>query len=306
MTWDPLDLPDQTGKTFVVTGGNAGIGYFAAEQLARAGGRVVIASRNPAKVEIAKAAIREQVPGASLGFVKMNLTSLASVRDAAAELAALPHIDGLILNAGVMTLPARRETTDDGFPLLIGSYLGNFALVAGVLNAASPSRIIHTSSGFVRRTNRMVGDLAARPGIAVVEYTRSKTAIELFGFELDRRLRGAGRESASIMSRPGMSVDSRTPERPGLPRGRRLSEPLWGFVGQSKESSAWSAVRAATDPLAEGGQYFGPAGSVSGPPVLVQPSARTATPLDGAAERLWSQSEQLTGIPLELNAPIGR
>src|SRR3954469_25674776 len=114
MTWDPLHLPDQHGKTFVVTGGNAGIGYFAAEQLARAGGHVVIASRNPDRVAIAQAAIRGEAPNASLGSVRLDLTSLASVRDAAAELAALPRIDAIILNAGVMSMPGKRETTEDG------------------------------------------------------------------------------------------------------------------------------------------------------------------------------------------------
>jgi NAD(P)-dependent dehydrogenase (short-subunit alcohol dehydrogenase family) len=172
MTWDPLHLPDQHGKTFVVTGGNAGIGYFAAEQLARAGGHVVIASRNPDKVAIAQAAIRGEVPDASLGFVRLDLTSLASVRDAAAELSALPRIDAIVLNAGVMSMPGKKETTEDGFPPMIGSYLGNFALTAGILNSSEPGRIVHTSSGFVRRAKLDISDLTAPPRSAGLEYTR--------------------------------------------------------------------------------------------------------------------------------------
>jgi len=301
MTWNPLELPDQTGKTFVVTGGNAGIGYFAAEQLARADAHVVIASRNEQRVAKAHEAIRAEVGEASLGFVQFDLTSLASVRDAAAELAALPHIDGLILNAGVMSKPGREEVTEDGFPMMMGSYLGNFALVAGVLSGAHPGRIIHASSGLVRLARVDVGDLTAAPRHANVEYTRSKTAIEVFGFELDRRLRASGSATASIMTRPGMSVDSRTPARPGIARSRRRDEPLWGVVGQSKESSAWSVVRAAVDPQATGGQFFAPSGSIGGPPVLVKPLGRTLAPPRHVADRLWSQSEELTHVTLHLS-----
>lgn len=231
-TWNQ-HLPDQHGKTFVVTGGNAGIGYFAAEQLARAGGQVIIACRNSDRARTAQDAIRSQVPDARTGFVAFDLTSLAAVRTAALELAEFPRIDAVILNAGVMAASRKDETTADGFPPLIGSYLGNFAFVAHLLNHAEPGRVVHTSSNYVRASVD-VTDLTAAPGSTMAEYARSKTAIEVFGFELDRRLRAAGRSTASIMSRPGMAVDARTPRRPGLPHKSRWSEPLWGFAGQSK------------------------------------------------------------------------
>lgn len=297
--WDPERLPDQRGRTFVVTGGNAGIGYFAAEQLARAGGEVMIASRNPERARVAQEAIRSRVPGARTGFVRFDVTSLAAVQAAATELAALSGLDAVILNAGVVSAPAKGETTQDGFAPLIGSYLGNFAFVAHLLAHADPGRIIHTSSNYVR-ANVDVTDLAAPPGHTMAEYARSKTAIEVFGFELDRRLRAAGRATASILSRPGMAVDARTPSRPGLPRKSRWSEPLWGFVGQSKEHAAWPSVRAATDPAARGGDFYGPARTTSGPPVRITPLARFAAPQDGLADRLWAQSEALTGVTLTL------
>lgn len=299
MTWDPLQLPKQHGQTFVVTGGNAGIGYFAAEQLARAGGNVIIAARNPDKGRLAREAIRSQVPDASMGFLRFDLTSLTSMRAAATELAALPRLDGVILNAGVTTAPGKGETTEDGFPPLIASYLGNFAFTALLLNEAAPGRIIFTSSNYVKRRVD-VTDLSAAPRGTMAEYARSKTATEVFGFELDRRLRAAGQPTASIMSRPGMAVDSRTPTRPGIPRTNRWREPLWGFAGQSKQTAAWPAVRAATDPDAESGDFYAPAHGTSGPPALVKPLARFATPDDDLATRLWTQSEELTAIQLEL------
>ncbi|MHA7987725.1 SDR family NAD(P)-dependent oxidoreductase [Rathayibacter sp. CAU 1779] len=302
--WDPLHLPSQRGTTFVVTGSTAGIGYFEAEQLARAGAQVIIAARNEQKARIAESAILSQVPDASLDFVPFDLASLASVRDAAAELAEGPRLDGVILNAGVVSAPKPGEVTDDGFPPLIGGYLGNFAFVAHLLDAADPGRIVHTSSGYVT-SSVDIGDLADPPRRTMAEYARSKAAIEVFGFELDRRLRTAGRPTASLMSRPGMAVDSRTPRRPGLPRSNRWREPLWGFAGQSKESAAWSAVRAATDPVAQGGEYFGPAHGATGLPVRVRPLARFADPHDDLAARLLAQSELLTGVRLHLDRAEG-
>lgn len=298
-TWDPQHLPDQHGKTFVITGANAGIGYFAAEQLARAGGHVVIASRNPDRARAAQDAIRGQVPDAHTGFVVFDLTSLASIHTAAIELAALPRLDAVFLNAGVVSAPRQGETTHDGFPPLIGSYLGNFAFVAHLLSHANPGMIVHTSSNYVK--NKVdISDLAAPPGSTMTEYARSKTATEVFGFELDRRLRASGRATASIMSRPGMAVDTRTPRRPGIPHKSRWSEPLLGFFGQSKEHAAWSGVRAATDPDARGGDFYGPAHNTSGPPVLITPLARFAAPKGDLADRLWTQSETLTGTALEI------
>jgi len=131
VSWDPRHLPSAAGRTFVVTGGNAGIGYFTAEQLAAAGGRVILASRSAEKARRAIAAIGDQVPGASLEFVRLDLGSLSSVADAAEQLRALGPIDGLINNAGLVSPPADRATTDDGHELIVGTnFFGHFALTA--------------------------------------------------------------------------------------------------------------------------------------------------------------------------------
>ncbi|MEO7124362.1 MAG: SDR family NAD(P)-dependent oxidoreductase, partial [Lacisediminihabitans sp.] len=131
MTWDPLHLPKQEGKIFVVTGGASGIGYFISEQLAGTGARVIIAGRNKSKADVAIASIAKQVPGADVGFVHLDLGSFDSVRTAAAELTALGRIDALIENAGVIMPSKQRQETVDGNELMFGTnHLGHFLLTA--------------------------------------------------------------------------------------------------------------------------------------------------------------------------------
>lgn len=314
--WDPLHLPSQAGKTFVVTGGNAGIGYFISEQLAGAGAHVVIASRNPQRAAAARQAIAGQVPGASLGTIPLDLSSLAGIARSAAAISALDRVDGVIENAGVMAMPARASTTEDGFELMFGAtYLGNFALSALVLPALARtpgSRLVTTGSGLVDRARADLTDLAApmprgpRLLAAGKLYQKAKTAIEVFTYELDRRLRAAHLEVAAIVSRPGMALDSKSPQRPGVlthRRGQRFGEPLWGVIGQSKQSAAWPAVRAATDPDASGGQLWTPRTSVQGPPTRYDPAPVLLDPERG--RRLWEDSQRLTGITFDVTIASG-
>ncbi|MFJ2261541.1 oxidoreductase [Streptomyces sp. NPDC087844] len=300
-SWTPADVPDQTGRTFVVTGGNAGIGYFISEHLARAGAHVVIASRNAKKAAAAQSAIRHEVPGASLGYLHLDLNSIDEVRKAADDLARLPRIDALIENAGVMSPPSKGERTADGHELIMGvSHLGNFALTAlalPVLQLTPGSRIVTTSSMMAKRFNTPVDDLESPARNAVLAYARAKSAVELFSYELDRRLRAARSPVKAVITHPGMGHDSLSPNRPGVHvhrRFERLKEPLFALVGQGKDLSAWSAVRAATDPAVEGGQYWGPHKRVTGMPSLVEGAARNRDQATG--ERLWADSERLTGV----------
>ncbi len=300
MSWDPRNLPSRTGTTYVVTGGNAGIGYFTSEQLASTGARVILASRSEKKADAAIASIREQVPGARLAFVHLDLTSLASVREAAAELRGLGPIDGLINNAGQVGGGRRRQTTADGLERIVGgNFLGHFALTAQVFPALAPTgRVVGLGSDSTRMVRLDVDDLYSerryRPFRA---YAFSKHAVQGFAYELDRRLRAAGSGRMSLLAHPGFSSDGLAPKRSiGNPQPllRRIGEKLIGFVGQGKDRGAWPSVRAVLDPDAESGEYYGPAGRLSGLPILTTPVASSPEPAFGAA--LWTQSEELAGI----------
>lgn len=311
MPWDPTHLPDQTGRTLVVTGATAGIGYFAAEQLAAAGAHVVLASRSAAKLATAVAAIEHEVPGARLDTVVVDLASLDSVAGAAQEIAALPRLDGLLLNGGSMAM-RRKDTTADGLPMMLGTHVvANAALLAGLLPALAATgdrhgtaRVVHTSTGFVQQFPVGVDDVRRVPRAAITAYTKAKTITEVLAFELSRRLEAAGVPVASLVTRPGVGVDARTPHRAGIRDATTPYQPNpatpWA---QGKDTAAWSAVRALTDPEARNGEYYAPAGALRGAPVLVEATARTATPDGDLAARVWAQVEELAGTPLTLPVP---
>lgn len=313
MEWNPASLPAQSGRTIVVTGATAGIGYFAAEQLASAGAEVVLASRSPAKLRTAQEAIRARVPDAQLRSVVLELGSFTAIDEAAAQLAELPRVDGILLNGAPMSFSTRART-EDGLPLVLGAHaLANIRLVARVLPSMIESanrnntvgRVVHTSTGFVSRFRYDLDDLGKVPWTGVGAYTKAKTATEVFAFELDRRLKAAGAPVASIVVRPGVGVDAKTPQRPGIRDAttpyRRNPYTPWA---QGKDQAAWPAVRALTDPDVHGGELFAPAEGLRGEPVSLPPLDRTAHPSAAEAERVWRQLEQLAAV--QLSVPVAR
>lgn len=304
--WDPRHLPSQVGTTVVVTGGNAGIGYFTAEQLAGAGARVILAARNTDKAQAAMGSIRSRVPGADVDFVHLDLTSLTSVRDAAAGIAALGPIDALVNNAGLVISPPRRQVTSDGLELIVGgNALGHFALTAQLFASLAPAgRVVGLGSMSTRMVRLDAADLLSqrryRPFRA---YAFSKHAVHGFAFELDRRLRAAGDARRSLLAHPGFAVTGLAERRPGItdqPRWRRFAEiVLFSVVGQGKDEGAWSSVRAVTDPDAESGTFFGPSRMrLTGPPAVLAPETSSASPEFGAA--LWSLAEEKTGVRFDI------
>ncbi|WP_170154363.1 SDR family NAD(P)-dependent oxidoreductase [Protaetiibacter intestinalis] len=303
--WDPRALPSLAGRTVVVTGGNAGVGYFTSEQLAAAGVRVVIAARSAEKAQLAIDSIRSRVPGAELAHVRLDLTSLASVREAAEALAAFRPLDGLVNNAGRVVASRHRLTTEDGFEATVGgNFLGHFALTTLLFPAlAEGGRVVGLGSDSTRMVRLEPDDLWSerryRPFRA---YGFSKHAVQGFHLELARRLAAAGDSRLSLLAHPGWATNSYAERRPGItdrdPRGGRIFETLTGWVGQGKDRGAWPAVRAIADPDAVNGEFFGPRREMSGPPVPTTPVASSADPAFGAA--LWADAEQKTGIRFPL------
>lgn len=302
MNWDPQRLPDLSGRVYAVTGATGGIGYFAAEQLATAGAEVVLASRAQTKLQQASEAILQQAPGAITHHVRIDLTSLASVASAADRLAELPRLDGIFLNGGPMEF-SRRALTEDGLPLMLGAHtVANVALIAMLMpfllgqGRDGHRRIVHASTGYVQRFPTSLADVEHTPRTGIGAYVKAKTATEVFAFELDRRLRAAGLPLDSIVTRPGVGVDAKTPRRPGVRdetvRYRRNPYTPWA---QGKDAAAWSGVRALTDPDAQGGEYYAPAEGMRGKPVRVAADPRTVDPGPGIAERVWTRLAELGG-----------
>ncbi|RBM18711.1 SDR family NAD(P)-dependent oxidoreductase [Streptomyces sp. PT12] len=312
--WTPRDVPDLTGRTFAVTGGNAGIGYFSCEHLAGAGAAVVLLARDPGRADAAAAALRERVRGADVVTVPLDLADLESVASAAAALVRIGRLDGLIHNAAVVHPGRARRTTRQGFELAVGTnHLGHFALTAlawPALAATRGSRVVPVGSVITRRTAFGPDDvddlMSERSYRGKRAYARSKHAVQCFGFELDRRLRAAAADVHAVVAHPGLGLDAASPLRAGVNEpspAARAAAGLLAPVAQGKHRGAWAAVRAATDPEAVGGRYYGPSRGGTGLPVAKRPPTADTDPLRGA--RLWTLSERLTGVAFPLPAHPG-
>jgi NAD(P)-dependent dehydrogenase (short-subunit alcohol dehydrogenase family) len=299
--WTTANIPDQTGRTAVITGANTGLGYETAGALAAKGAHVVLAVRNLEKGKAAADLIARATPGASVAIQELDLTSLDSIRSAADQLRAdHDSIDLLINNAGVMMTP--KSTTKDGFELQFGTnHLGHFALTNLLLDrvlAAPGSRIMTVSSQghrFVRGIR--FDDLQwERDYGRVRAYGQSKLANLMFTYELQRRLQGTN--TIAVAAHPGGSNTELTRNLPRLVAlASRPLEPLF----QSADMGALPTLRAATDPGVIGGQYYGPDGfgEQRGYPKVVASSE--ASHDTAAQRRLWSVSEELTSVV----APVG-
>jgi len=297
--WDPRNIPSQAGKTFVVTGGNAGIGYFTCEQLAKAGARIVMASRSRQKADVAAAAIRQRVPGAEVDFIELDLSSLGSVRAAAERIRKLESIDVLVNNAGATTGSSKRLLTEDGLEVVVGSNaFGTFALTALAFPAiAAGGRVVSLGSMATRIVKLDPSNLQSENGRYNFfrAYGYSKHAMHAFAFELQRRLTASGSAIESLLAHPGSAVDLLSEKRAGINDGPvKPLDVLSAVISQGKDRGAWPVVRAATDPGAKGGEFYGPHRSVTGRPVLVEPVASSASEEFG--EEFWREAEAATGI----------
>jgi NAD(P)-dependent dehydrogenase (short-subunit alcohol dehydrogenase family) len=301
--WSTADIPDQSGRVAVITGANTGLGYETALALAEHGAHVVLAVRNLDKGKDAAARITANAPRGDVALQELDLTSLESVRAAAAQLRSdYDRIDLLINNAGVMWTP--KSTTKDGFELQFGTnHLGHFALTGLLLDRLLPvagSRVVTVSS----IGHRLLADIHfddlqwERRYNRVAAYGQSKLANLLFTYELQRRLAPHGTTIAAA-AHPG---GSQTELARHLPRGLMpLYSALEPFVAQDAATGALPQLRGATDPAVLGGQYFGPDGfaETQGHPKVVASSSKSHD-VD-RQRRLWSVSEELTGVMYPLD-----
>lgn len=294
--WTDADVPDQSGRVAVVTGANTGLGYDTARVLAERGAKVVLAVRDTEKGLAAASRIREAASGADVSVQPLDLGSLDSVRAAAGEIAAAhPQIDLLINNAGVM-YPATRTATEDGFETQFGTnHLGHFAFTGLLLENLLPvpgSRVVTVSSIGHRIIAKIhFDDLQwEKKYNRVGAYGQSKLSNLMFTYALQRRLAAKGENTIAVAAHPGLSDTELMRHMPGF------LVPAVSLVAQTAAKGALPTLRAATDTTVTGGQYYGPdgLGEASGNPKVVGSSKQSHDVQ--IQERLWSVSEQLTGV----------
>ena len=295
------DIPDQSGKTAIVTGANTGIGFEVARHLALKGAEVVLACRNADKAGRAMNAIKEEKSDALVRFLPLDLGRLDSVRAAAAEARRLDRIDMLVNNAGIIAgkLDLLMGNVESQFAV---NHLGHFALTALLydrLQEEGGARVVTQSSIAHRRAQIDLTNLDGAKGFDQWRfYGQSKLANLLFALELDRRLRAAGSTVASMACHPGIAASDLFRAL----KGASIIGPVAGTVLNTSERGALPALQAATDPAAVGGDYYGPyglremRGSTSGRAMVVGRAKEKP-----AAAHLWQRSEELTGIDF----PIG-
>ncbi len=301
--WSADQIPDQSGRVGVVTGGNSGLGLETARELARKGAHVHLTARDPRKGEAAAKDIAASVPDADVTVTQLDLASLDSVR-AFADSLGHDKLDLLINNAGIMMTPAQK--TADGFELQFGTnHLGHFALTGLLLDKlarADAARVVTLSSIEHKAGHLNFDDLQSETDYAPRKaYQQSKLANAAFGLELDRRLRAAGSPIISVLAHPGYSD---TNLQSTGPTGAMKSILAVGnkLFAQDQKMGALPTLYAATAPNVDGGSYIGPDGfrETRGHPTFVDVIPEGRDPEVG--RRLWEESEKLTGVRFEIPA----
>jgi len=296
-SWTAEQLGDQTGRVAIVTGANSGIGFETARVLAEKGATVVMACRNLVKANPKADEIRGAHPEATVEVMELDLSDLASVRRFAdAFRAKHSRLDLLINNAGIMVPPY--GTTAQGFETQFGvNHLGHFALTGLLLDliVQTPgSRIVTISSVAHQLGKIQFSDLNWEKGYkAQSAYGQSKLANLLFTYELQRRLAAAGKDTLAVAAHPGWTETNLQEHAKGVKFLNR-------FFGQEPLMGALPTLYAATESGVHGAEYYGPSGfmEMNGPPKKVKSNRRSHD--QNVAERLWSVSEELTGVRFQL------
>ncbi|PKV77516.1 oxidoreductase [Nocardia fluminea] len=287
MAWKPTDIADQSGRTFVITGANGGLGAETTKVLAGKGATVIMACRNASKAQ----PIADAIPG-DVRVAALDLADLASVREFAAQQG---EFDVLINNAGLMNIPFSR--TADGFETQFGvNHLGHFALT-GLLLDRVRDRVISIASIAHKQTPKLwIDDLnyENRRYQRNLAYAQAKLANLMFGRELQRRLTEAGSAKKSYAVHPGVSATDLF-ARTETPLDK-ISKPFIKLIGHPPHKAAHSTLFAATEPAADPTVYWGPNRLMqSQGPVEACPSSKISRDPE-LLRRLWEESERMTGI----------
>lgn len=311
MSFSSASVTSQAGKVFVVTGGNSGIGFEAARVLVARGGHAVLACRDEGKMKAAKERLVREAKDSKVDLVALDLSSLASVRKAAKEIAdRFSRVDVLVNNAGVMAIPER--TTAEGIEMQMGTnHFGHFALTGLLLPTLAKTagaRVVTVSSLLHTRGHIDFADIPKPARYdASKQYSASKLANVLFAKELDRRAKAAKMKLISAACHPGYSATNLQfvgPEMEGSGFKRGMMQVMNSALAQPAERGALGTLYAATAADVEGGEYIGPTGffGMRGAPVKAEPSAEAK---DAAvAKKLWDKSEELTGVTFSFGSAL--
>jgi NAD(P)-dependent dehydrogenase (short-subunit alcohol dehydrogenase family) len=297
--WTVQQIPSQLGKRAIVTGANIGLGFQTARELARAGAQVVMACRSLERGNAAAEKIKAEQPSAQISVALLDLSSLASVRSfAQSAIAAGEPVDLLINNAGMMALP-KREVSVDGFEMqLATNYLGHFALTGlllPVLLRAGAPRVVSVSSNAHKRGQLHLDDFQQERGYSPFKsYGQTKLAMLVFARELQKQSEAHGSKLVSVAAHPGLSSTAIVRKLEGPPKF--IIPLVVGVLGQSDAQGALPQLYAATSAQAQAGGYYGPHGfsEFKGYPVPAKVASQAADP--AAGPRLWTASEQATGV----------
>ncbi|GAA1701746.1 SDR family NAD(P)-dependent oxidoreductase [Microbacterium sediminicola] len=297
--WNPSTLPDLRDQSFLVTGSNAGLGYFASEQLARAGAHVILSGRNPRRLSSARSTLISRVPGADVESLMIDTSKAGSIRSAAATLRTRGPLDGVLLNAGIVHPPKERKTTTDGDELVLATNaLGHYALAGELLVtlAKSAGRMVWLGSvSTVISPYDPVDPELTENYTPWRAYVQSKVVTTALGLEADRRLRDRGVPVDSVVVHPGYAIGGRTPALPGVNQPTHLTRFIGSLqtpIAESKEIAARVLVRALIDSGIPGGQFWGPRYTLRGDPRRVR-VPRINRNIERNA-RIWEECEKLT------------
>ncbi len=301
--WSFENIPSLNDKIMIVTGGNSGLGYESVKAFSQKGAKVILACRNTEKGNAAREEIYKSIGKRDIEVMKLDLANLVSVNEFAMEFSAKYHkLEVLLNNAGIMSTPY--GLTKDGFEQQMGvNHMGHFALTGflfDILKNSPGARVVNVSSNAHKKGEMDFDNLLFTNGVDYDPwraYRRSKLANLLFTYELQRRAQMHKLNLSAMAAHPGGSETNLARHLSGKLMFK-IFMPLAKLIIQSAAQGALPQLRAATDPNAQGGDFYGPDGwkEIKGYPVKVESAAQAYNEAD--AKRLWETSEKLTGVQI--------